>query len=113
METRQGLKIHHPVLQEMGLLRATVNTIMCHLPLLREDDIILLDGVLDDIGCRQYLLSMLLSIGLNTTDLCHMSSPLHLGIVHLQKSVRKTSNVFRALFSPGIQVLISWGEAEA
>ena len=83
LETRQGLEVHHPVLQEMGLLRAMVDTVMCRLPLLREDDVVLLDSVLDHIGSRQHLLSMLLGGGLDTTDLCHMGSPFHLSIVHL------------------------------
>ena len=57
--------------------------VMCHLLLLGEDDVVLLDSVLDYIGHRQRLLLMLLSIGLDTTDLCHMGSPFHLSIVHL------------------------------
>ena len=52
-------------------------------PLLGEDNIVLLDGVLDHIGGCQHLLSMLLGVGLNTMDLCHMGSPLHLSIIHL------------------------------
>ena len=86
---------------------------MCRLPLLSEDDVVLLDGIFDRVGGRQDLLSVLLGIGLNATNLRRMGSPFHFSIVHLQKSVRKTSNVFRSLFSPGIQVSISWGEAEA
>ena len=61
----------------------TVDTVVCHLPLLRKDDIILLNGVLDHIGHRQNLLSMLFGVSLDMTNLCHMGSPLHLSIVHL------------------------------
>ena len=83
LETRQGLKVHHLVLQETGLFQVMVNMIMCRLPLSGEDDVVLLDGVLDYVGGRQYLLSMLLSVSLNTMNLCCMGSPLHLSIVHL------------------------------
>ena len=94
METQQGLEIYHPVLQKMGLLRAMVDMVVCCLPLLGEDDVILLNSVLDHIGHCQHLLSMLLGVGLDTTNLCRMGSPLYLGIVHLKKSVRRTSNIF-------------------
>ena len=57
---------------------------MCCLPLLREDDVVLLNGILDYVGCCQHLLSMFLGVGLDMTDLCHMGSPLHLSIVHLR-----------------------------
>ena len=60
-----------------------VDMTMCHLPLLTEDNIVLFDGVLDHVGRRQDLLSMLLSVSLNTMDLCHMGSPFHFSIVHL------------------------------
>ena len=83
LETRQGLEIHHPVLQKTNLLQATVDTIVCCFPLPGKDHVVLFDGILDHIGRRQDLLSMLLSVGLNTMDLCRMSSPLHLSIVHL------------------------------
>ena len=68
----------------MGLLQVTVDTVVCCLPLLGEDDVVLLDGVLDYVGRRQHLLSMLLGVHLDTMDLCHMGSPLHLSIVHLR-----------------------------
>ena len=83
LETGQGLEIYHLVLQETGLLQAMIDMVMCHLPFLGEDDVVLLDGILDYIGGRQHLLSMLLGIGLNMTNLCHMGSPLHLSIIHL------------------------------
>ena len=60
-----------------------VDTVVCRLPLLGEDDVVLLNGILDYVGGRQYLLSMLLGVSLDTTDLCRMGSPLHLSIVHL------------------------------
>ena len=94
LKTQQSLEINHPVLQKTVILWTTVNAVVCHLPLLREDNIVLLNGILDHIGHCQHFLSMLLGVGLDTTDLCHMGSPLHLSIVHLQKSVRRTSNVF-------------------
>ena len=83
METRQGLEIHHPVLQETGILQATINVVVCHLLLPGEDDVVLFDGVLDYVSGRQNLLSMLFGFSLNMTDLCCMGSPLHLSIVHL------------------------------
>ena len=83
LETRQGLKIHDPILQEMDVFRMTVDTVVCHLPLLAKDNVVLFDGVLDHIGCRKDLLSMLLGVGLDVTDLCHMGSPLYFSIVHL------------------------------
>ena len=94
LETCQRLEIHHPILQEKDLLRTTVDMVVCCLPLLGEDDVILLNSVLDHIGHCQHLLSMLLGVGLDTTNLCRMGSPLYLGIVHLKKSVRRTSNIF-------------------
>ena len=66
-------------------VRAMVDMTMCHFPLFSKDDIVFLDGVLDHIGGCQYLLSMLLGVGLNTMDLCHMSPPFHLSIIHLQR----------------------------
>ena len=83
LETHQGLEVDHPVLQKAELLWATVDTVMCHLPLPGEDHIILLDGILDHIGRCQDLLTMLLGVGLDMTDLCCMSSPFHLSIIHL------------------------------
>ena len=83
LETRQGLEIHHPVPQETDVLQMTVNTAMCRFPLLGKDDVVLLDGVLDHIGGGQHLLSMLLGVGFDMTDLSCMGSPLYLSIVHL------------------------------
>ena len=83
LETRQGLEIHHPVLQEAYLLRTTVDTVVCCFPLPGEDDVVLFDGVLDHVGGRQNLLSMLFGVGLDTTDLSRMGSPLYFSIVHL------------------------------
>ena len=60
-----------------------VDMTMCRFPLFSKDDIVFLDGVLDHISGCQYLLSMLLGVGLNTMDLCHMGSPFHLSIIHL------------------------------
>ena len=87
METSQGLEIHHPVLQETDIIRTTVNMVMCHFPLPGEDDVVLFDGVLDHVGRHQDLLSMLLSVGLDTTNLCRMGSPLYFSIVHLKMRV--------------------------
>ena len=58
---------------------------MCCLPLLGEDDIILLNGVLDDIGSGQHLLLILLGVRLDSTDLGPVGSPFHLCIIHLQE----------------------------
>ena len=60
-----------------------VDTVMNPLPLLGEDHVILLDGVLDHVGHRQDLLMMLLGVSLDTMDLCCMGSPLYLSIVQL------------------------------
>ena len=56
---------------------------MCHLPLLSEDNVVLLDGVLDHIGRCQYLVAILLGIRLDTMNLCRMGPLLHLSIIHL------------------------------
>ena len=60
-----------------------VDLLVCHLPLVGKDDVVLFDGILDHVGRRQDLLLMLLSIGLSTTDLRRMGSPFYLSIVHL------------------------------
>ena len=86
MKTRQALEIHDPILQKMDVFQTTVNAVVCRLPLLSEDNVVLLDGIFNRIGGRQDLLSMFLSVGLDTTDLCCMGSPFHFSIVHLQKS---------------------------
>ena len=83
LETRQGFEIYHSVPQEKDISRATVNTVVCCLPLPGEDDIVLFNGVLDYVGRGQNLLSMLLGVGLDMTDLCRMGSPLHLSVIHL------------------------------
>ena len=58
----------------------------------------------DSVGSRQDLLAMLLGVGLDTTDLCHMGSPFHLGIVHLQEqSVRKIQPSFGHSPHPGFK----------
>ena len=83
LETRQGLEIHDPVLQKTDVFRTMVDTVVCRLPLLSEDHVVLLNGVLNGVGGRQDFLTMLLGVGLDTTDLCCMGSPFHLSIVHL------------------------------
>ena len=83
LETRQSLEIHDSIFQKSNVFRTTVDAVVRRLLLLPEDHIVLLDGIFDCAGSRQDLLTMLLSVGLDTTDLCHMSSPLHLSIVHL------------------------------
>ena len=60
-----------------------VDLIMCRLPLLGEDDVVLLYSILDHIGHHQHLLLILLSIHLDSTNLGCMGPPLHLSIVHL------------------------------
>ena len=86
-----------------------INVLMCHFLLLGEDHIVLLNGVLDDIGRGQYLLSILLNIGFNLTDLSSMGPPLHLGIVHLQEiRVSRLSRSLLPLLLPGIQASLSW-----
>ena len=83
LETRQGLEVHDLVLQKTDVFQMTVNAVMHHLPLLPEDHIVFLDGVFNSVGCGQDLLTMLLGVGLDMMNLCHMSSPFHLSIVHL------------------------------
>ena len=56
---------------------------MGDLPLLAEDHVVLLDGIFDHVGRGQDLLMMLLGVGLDTTNLCCMSSPFHFSIIHL------------------------------
>ena len=85
METRESLEVHHPFSQEEDVLQSAVNAIMHCLPLLREDDVVLLDGVLDHVGHCQDILPVLLSICFNLTNLHLMGSPLYFGIVHLKE----------------------------
>ena len=82
LKTRQSLEIYYLVLQETVILRTMVDVVVCRLPLLRENDI-LLNGILDHIGRCQYLLLMLLGVSLDMMDLSRMGSPLHLSIIHL------------------------------
>ena len=58
---------------------------MRRLPLLGEDDIVFLNGVLDHVGCCQHLLLVLLGICFNLMDLGSVGSPFHLCVVHLQE----------------------------
>ena len=60
-----------------------VDPLVCHLPLLSEDDVVFLDGVLDHVGHCQNLLMVLLGICFDMTNLGHMGSPFHFSIVHL------------------------------
>ena len=83
METQKSLKVHHVILQEKEVLRMTVNVIMHHLPLLGEDEVVLLDGILDHVGRCQYLLAILLSIRFDPTNLGCMGPPFYFHIVHL------------------------------
>ena len=62
-----------------------VDAIVHHLPLLSKDDVILLNHVLNNIGCGQDLLAILLSICLNPMDLGPMGSLLLFSIVHLER----------------------------
>ena len=87
---------------------------MCCLPLLGEDYIVLLDSILDDISGGQHLLSILLGICLDPSDLGSVGSPLHLGIVHLQEiRVSRLSRSLLPLLLPGIQASLSWVGNEA
>ena len=83
LETRQGLEIHNPILQKTDIFRTMVDAIVRHLPLLPEDYIILLDRVFDGVGRCQDLLTMLLGVGLDMTNLSCMGSPLNFSIVYL------------------------------
>ena len=67
-----------------------IDAIMCCLPLLGANHVVLLDHVLDPIGRGQDLLTVLLGICLDTTDLGSMSSPFCFSIIHLKRrSVRR------------------------
>ena len=61
----------------------TVDTVVRHLPFLPKDHIVLLDGIFDRVGSGQDFLTVFLGVGLDTTNLCCMGSPLHFSIVHL------------------------------
>ena len=98
METREGLEIYHLVFQEKDLLQTTINTVVCRLLLLVEDDIVLLDGVLNHIGRYQRVIWALHSTSASST---------------YEISVRKTPRVFRSLSSPRIQASLSWVGNEA
>ena len=86
-----------------------INVLVCHLPLLGEDDIVILNGILDHLGCGQCLLSILLSIHLDPADLGSMGSPFYLCIVHLQEiRVSRLSRSLLPLFLPGLRASLSW-----
>ena len=104
METRQGLELHHPVLQETNVFRVTVDMIVHHLPLPGKDHVVLLDRGFNGVGRCQDLLTMFLGVGLDMTNLCRMGSPFNLGIVHLkEQSVRKIQLSFGHPPHPGFQ----------
>ena len=83
LKTRQGLEVHEPILQKTDVFRTTVDAVVRRLPFLPKDDVVLLDGVFDCVSSCQDLLTMLLGVGLDTMDLCRMSSPFNFSIVHL------------------------------
>ena len=86
-----------------------IDVLMRRLPFLREDHIILLNCVLDNVGCGQNLLSILLGVHLNPSDLSPMGSPLHLSVVHLQEiRVSRLSRSLLPLLLPRIQASLSW-----
>ena len=61
-----------------------IDALMCCLPLLGEDHVVLLYRILDDVGRGQNLLSILLGIRLNLMNLGPMGSPLLFRIIHLE-----------------------------
>ena len=86
-----------------------VNALVRRLPLLGKDHVVLLYGVLDDIGRSQYLLSVLLGIHLNPMDLGSVGSPFHLCIVHLQElELVGYQASLLPLLLPRIQASLSW-----
>ena len=62
-----------------------VDPVMGCLPLFGGDHVVLLDGVLNNVGSGQHLLSVLLGVHLDPTDLGSMGSPFYLCIIHLQE----------------------------
>ena len=92
----------------------TIDVSMRHLPLFGKDYVVLLYGVLDDIGRGQHLLLIFLGVCLDLTDLGSIGSPFHLGIVHLQEiRVSRLSRSLLPLLLPGIQASLSWVGIEA
>ena len=86
-----------------------IDALMRRLPLLGEDYIILLYGILNDVGRGQRLLSVLLGIRLNLSDLGPMGLPLHLSIIHPQEiRVGRLSRSLLPLLLPRIQASLSW-----
>ena len=85
METQEAFKVHHPVFQEQDLLQTMIDALVHHLPLLGEDHIVLLYRVLDYVGRGQHLLSTLLGVSFDPTDLSSMGSPFTLSVVHLTR----------------------------
>ena len=73
LETQETLKVNHPVLEEM-FLQTTINMVVHH------------DRLFNPICGQQGLSVTLLGICLDTMDLCHMSPPLLLSIVHLKRN---------------------------
>ena len=105
LETQKTFKVHHLIPQEKDVLQVTIDAVMHCLPLLGEDDVVFLDCVLDNIGCSQQLLSVLLGIHFNLTDLSPMGSPLSFSIVHLKETELVGYKEAYSLFSyPGFQL---------
>ena len=91
-----------------------VDPVMGCLPLFGGDHVVLLDGVLNNIGSGKHLLSVLLGVCLDPTDLGSMGSPLYLSIIHLQEiKVSRLSRSLLPLLLPGIQASLSWVGNEA
>ena len=74
-------------------------------PTFGEDHIVLLNGVLDNVGHSQHLLLILLSVHFNLTDLSSVGSPFYLRIVYLQEMELVGYPKVYSLFSyPGFQL---------
>ena len=85
LKPQKSLKVHNPIPQEKGVFGTMVNPVMGRLPLLGENHVVLLNGVLDNVGRSQNFLSVLLGIRFDLMDLGSVGPPFHLCIVHLQE----------------------------
>ena len=105
LQAQKTLQLYDLSLEEKKFLQMMINLVMYHLPLPREDTIVLHDCLLDSVHSRQGLLMVLLSISLNPTDLSPMSPPLLFRVIDLEKNVsRATKRPYICFSHPGFQL---------
>ena len=85
LEAQKTLEFHNTSLEEKMFLQMTIDPIMGRLPLSREDAIVLHYCLLNPVCSQQALLTTLLGVCFNLTDLGPMSPPFPFHIIHLKE----------------------------